>query len=248
MSMSEITGAAGGALEFPMEPIEDGGVIESDAESYYSEDSATLGDRVAAARQQAGLTQSGLASRLGVSKKVVSGWENDRTEPRANRLQMLAGMLNVSVAWLLTGAGEGVAEPGAEEPELSRATFALAATDADEAQRFFGELLGRPLERSSDDVLVFEFFGHNARVRLTGAVEPQKLTIVDVDGVPTPFPHLSLALPWQTWRSLAERLRAAGAEFRFEPTIRAVGSEDEYGIFFLDGPGGICLAFSASGQ
>ncbi|MEO0763277.1 MAG: transcriptional regulator, partial [Pseudomonadota bacterium] len=29
------------------------------------------------------------------------------SEPRANRLQMLAAFLNVSIVWLLTGRGEG---------------------------------------------------------------------------------------------------------------------------------------------
>ena len=44
-------------------------------------------------------------------------------EPRANKLQMMAGLLNVSVVWLLTGEGEGVeTAPGEEEshvPELA---------------------------------------------------------------------------------------------------------------------------------
>jgi phage repressor protein C with HTH and peptisase S24 domain len=33
-------------------------------------------------------------------------WETDRAEARSNRLLTLAGMLNVSPTWLLTGAGE----------------------------------------------------------------------------------------------------------------------------------------------
>ena len=33
------------------------------------------------------------------------------SEPRANKLSMLAGLLNVSVMWLLNGEGEGVDDP-----------------------------------------------------------------------------------------------------------------------------------------
>jgi len=40
----------------------------------------------------------------------MAAWENDLKEPRANRLQMLSGMLNVSITWLLTGKGEGPTE------------------------------------------------------------------------------------------------------------------------------------------
>jgi phage repressor protein C with HTH and peptisase S24 domain len=36
----------------------------------------------------------------------VHNWETDRSAPRSNRLLTLAGMLNVSPTWLLTGIGE----------------------------------------------------------------------------------------------------------------------------------------------
>ena len=86
------------------------------AEGWYSEERATFGDRLAAAREAAGLSQKNLAKRLGVKSKTIAGWENDLSEPRANRLQMLAGLLNVSLMWLLNGEGDGVAPPGEEDP------------------------------------------------------------------------------------------------------------------------------------
>ena len=39
--------------------------------------------------------------------QTIQNWESDRSEPRANKLQMLAGFLNVSMIWLLTGEGDG---------------------------------------------------------------------------------------------------------------------------------------------
>ncbi|KPQ07224.1 MAG: putative transcription factor [Rhodobacteraceae bacterium HLUCCA12] len=83
--------------------------------AWYSDSQATLGDRLAAGREAAGLSQSALATRLGVRLKTLRGWENDLAEPRANRLQMLAAMLGVSLRWLLTGEGDGVAPPPTEE-------------------------------------------------------------------------------------------------------------------------------------
>lgn len=80
--------------------------------NWYSDDAATFGDRIAAAREAQSLTQKSLAKKLGVATKTLDAWENDLSEPRANRLQMLAGVLNVSIPWLLTGEGEGLDAPG----------------------------------------------------------------------------------------------------------------------------------------
>ncbi|MDG1130481.1 helix-turn-helix transcriptional regulator [Seohaeicola saemankumensis] len=85
-------------------------------ENWYGPDTATFGDRVAAAREAAGMSQKQLARRLGVKIGTVRGWEDDLSEPRANKLSMMAGLLNVSIIWLLTGEGEGVAAPVDETP------------------------------------------------------------------------------------------------------------------------------------
>lgn len=78
-------------------------------------EAATFGDRVAAARDAAGMTQAQLARRLGIKKTTLAGWEQDLSEPRANKLSMMAGLLNVSMRWLLTGEGEGMEAPAGEQ-------------------------------------------------------------------------------------------------------------------------------------
>ena len=82
-----------------------------DMADWYGPDMATFGDRLAAAREQAGLKQSELARKLGVRTNTLKSWEEDLSEPRANRLSMLAGLLNVSVTWLINGQGEGMQGP-----------------------------------------------------------------------------------------------------------------------------------------
>ena len=83
----------------------------SDETDWFGPEAATFGDRLAGAREAAGMTQAQLARRLGVKKATVVGWENDMSEPRANKLSMMAGMLNGSIMWLLTGEGEGAGVP-----------------------------------------------------------------------------------------------------------------------------------------
>ena len=87
-----------------------------DALDWYSADAATFGDRVAAAREAAGMTQKELAKRLGVRVATMRAWEDDLSEPRANRLSMMAGLLNVSMMWLINGEGEGLAGPVEARP------------------------------------------------------------------------------------------------------------------------------------
>ncbi len=82
-----------------------------DDDNWYGPDTATFGDRVAAAREASGMTQEQLSKRLGVKLRSLQQWEDDVAEPRANRLSMMAGLLNVSMVWLLTGEGDGLGPP-----------------------------------------------------------------------------------------------------------------------------------------
>jgi DNA-binding XRE family transcriptional regulator len=56
-------------------------------ENWYGADVATFGDRLAGAREAAGLSQEDLAQRLGVRLTTLQNWEEDLAEPRGNRLQ-----------------------------------------------------------------------------------------------------------------------------------------------------------------
>ncbi|WP_137110574.1 helix-turn-helix transcriptional regulator [Rhodobacter sp. SY28-1] len=95
--------------------------------NWYAADVATFGDRLAGAREMAGLSQEDLAQRLGVRLTTLQNWEEDLAEPRGNRLQMLAGMLNVSLTWLLTAEGDGLQSPdAAPQPLTADAEEALA--------------------------------------------------------------------------------------------------------------------------
>ncbi len=100
-----------------------GGAEEGD---WFAEGAATFGDRLTAAREAAGMDQRTFARRLGVRLKTLESWENDLSEPRANRLQTVAGLLNVSIRWLLTGEGEGLSEPATDVEMAANARDLLA--------------------------------------------------------------------------------------------------------------------------
>jgi transcriptional regulator with XRE-family HTH domain len=85
--------------------------VKNEDFDWFGPDAATFGDRVVGARENSNMTQGQLSRRLGIKLATLQAWEEDRSEPRANKLQMLSGMLNVSLPWLLSGQGIGPDEP-----------------------------------------------------------------------------------------------------------------------------------------
>lgn len=124
--------------------------------NWYSNEAATFGDRVAAAREAQGLSRAALARKIGISVRTLDSWENDLSEPRANRLQMLAGVLNVSMPWLLTGEG-----PGLDQSPRSEVPGEL--TDLVREMR----TLSTQIARSADRIAVLE-----ARLKAATSGEP----------------------------------------------------------------------------
>ncbi|MDW4499665.1 helix-turn-helix transcriptional regulator [Sulfitobacter sp. D35] len=111
-------------------------------QDWYGPDTATFGDRLTGAREAAGMNQTDLARRLGVRLETLRAWEEDVSEPRANRLSMISGLLNVSMRWLLTGQGDGVEAPdGLDTPEAMPLLHELRELRSDMLNR--AEQLGR---------------------------------------------------------------------------------------------------------
>lgn len=55
----------------------------------------TTGQRIKAARKQAGMTQKALGEELGISYQTVAQWENDLRNPKQETLLKIAKALNV---------------------------------------------------------------------------------------------------------------------------------------------------------
>lgn len=66
-----------------------------------------LETRVRVARQRAGMTQSQLAERIGVTRGAVANWEiSKRPKPSVSNLIEIAVATRVSFEWLATGRGD----------------------------------------------------------------------------------------------------------------------------------------------
>lgn len=75
------------------------------------QDPDTFGGRLSRARAASGLSTRDLASRLSVRQATIDAWERDRSQPSAQRMNRLSGLLGVSLSWLLHGMGTAPADP-----------------------------------------------------------------------------------------------------------------------------------------
>ena len=122
--------------------------------------------------------------------------------------------------------------------------LAFPVTSLANARAFYGELLGCPEGRSSDDWVDFDLYGHQIVAHLAPSEVGHRRTSA-VDGDAVPVRHFGVVLPMAEWNALAERLRRRGVQFIIEPHLRFKGQVGEQAtMFFLD-PCGYALEFKA---
>ena len=134
--------------------------------------------------------------------------------------------------------------PASNPALLSPFHVAFAVHDIALARGFYGELLGCPEGRSTDDWVDFNFYGHQIVAHLAPAEAGQAQRNA-VDGHGVPVRHFGIVLPMADWEALAARLRAAGTTFIIEPYVRFAGEPGEQAtMFFLD-PSGNAIEIKA---
>lgn len=94
----------------------------------------TLGQRIAAKRNELSLSQSALGEQLGVSRQSVFKWESDAAVPEIDKLIALSKLFGVSLDWLLGMADTVRTEAAPEAPKQ----------DFTERERQILEQLARP--------------------------------------------------------------------------------------------------------
>jgi extradiol dioxygenase family protein len=121
--------------------------------------------------------------------------------------------------------------------------LAFPVTSLAKAREFYGDLLGCPEGRSSEDWVDFNFYGHQIVAHLAPDSGHRDTNIVDGDNVPVR--HFGAVLPMPEWEKLAGKLKAAKTAFIIEPHIRFKGQPGEQAtMFFLD-PCGNAVEFKA---
>ena len=127
---------------------------------------------------------------------------------------------------------------------LSPFHLAFPVTSLVRARAFYGDLLGCPEGRSSDEWIDFDFFGHQIVAHLAPD-EAGHVATSAVDGHNVPVRHFGVVLSMPEWHALADKLHAAGSRFVIEPYVRFKGQVGEQATMFLLDPCGNALEFKA---
>ena len=90
-----------------------------------NKEDTTLGGRISMARESSGLSVGQVVKRLGVKATTYEAWEADRSEPRANKLVALAGILNISPPYLLSGLGKQPSTLGLPDRQSKQLTMQI---------------------------------------------------------------------------------------------------------------------------
>ena len=120
--------------------------------------------------------------------------------------------------------------------------LAIPVDDLKAAEAFYGDLLGCPRGRRSDEWIDLDFFGH----QLVAHLSPDECGLAAtsaVDGHQVPVRHFGVVLSTKDWEALAEKLHRAGTGFIIEPGVRFKGEPGEQGTFFVRDPAGNALEF-----
>ena len=128
--------------------------------------------------------------------------------------------------------------------KISPFHLAIPVSNLDTCRTFYRDTLGCIEGRSSEHWVDFNFFGHQLVIHHKAKSNDPAHTN-PVDGKNVPVPHFGVVLPWDTFQTLAESLKAKGIDFIIEPYIRFEGLVGEQAtMFFLD-PSGNALEFKA---
>ena len=122
--------------------------------------------------------------------------------------------------------------------------LAFPVTSLANARAFYGDLLGCPEGRSSDEWVDFNLYGH----QIVAHVAPDELArgvTNEVDGDQVPVRHFGVVLTMSEWYALADKLRASDVRFVIEPHVRFKGEVGEQATMFLTDRCGNALEFKA---
>ena len=90
--------------------------------------------------------------------------------------------------------------------------LAFPVTSLATARSFYGDLLGCPEGRSSDEWVDFNFYGHQIVAHLSPDEAGHHNTSA-VDGDNVPVRHFGLVMEMGQWEALADKLKKAGTKF-----------------------------------
>jgi transcriptional regulator with XRE-family HTH domain len=102
----------------------------------------TLGERLKTARKFKGLTQDGLAEKIGTSRGVITNIEHDKTEaPQPLIINALCDVLEVNHEWLINGIGEMNNSEAIRSSKVLSEIYSIAKELSEEEQLYILDVI-----------------------------------------------------------------------------------------------------------
>ncbi|MCB1647496.1 MAG: VOC family protein, partial [Pseudomonadales bacterium] len=121
----------------------------------------------------------------------------------------------------------------------------IPVRDVAESRRFYTEVLGCGVGRTSDKWVDLNLYGHQLVCHEVPGDIGAPLPTNPVDGHDVPVPHFGVVLEMDAWETLAQRLQDHGIRFVIEPYVRFKGLPGEQATMFFYDPNGHALEFKA---
>ena len=117
-----------------------------------------IGERIRTLRRREKIKQTELGEKLGLSRQMISGYENERVLPPTYMIEKISDLFEINPWWLLYGVGRPSSESGSastipgrislrsDEEGLNDTQLTLInyiKADRDAAEKLAMELLGR---------------------------------------------------------------------------------------------------------
>lgn len=120
--------------------------------------------------------------------------------------------------------------------------MAFPVKDIKETKKFYVDLLGCTITKSTEHWLNLNFFGHQLSIHHHPQMKHDPKTIT-VEEKEVPLNHFGVILKCKEWESLAKKLNTAGISFLIPPKTRYKEQMCEQEIMFLKDPSGNGIEF-----
>ena len=120
--------------------------------------------------------------------------------------------------------------------------LAFSVKNIEETKKFYVDVIGCTVTKSTDHWLNINFFGHQLSIHENPQMKNERITIT-VEGKEVPLYHFGVILNKEDWEELANKLKKAKVDFLIAPKLKHENQVCEQALMFLKDPSGNGIEF-----
>ena len=139
----------------------------------------SIGERILELRKGQNISQTELASSMGVSRQAVSKWESDKSSPDTVKLIQLAEYLNTEVEYLATGRHPVYKSPDIHVTLLKKPEKVVEKVIEKPVEHVVERVVEKPVEKIVEKPVIHRV----VRVRYKYRTDPRLLAVFTGAGI-----------------------------------------------------------------